>query len=75
MKVHARIAYKTWKATKAEQARHQAKIARMERRRALMEEQERKMARRQMVQEMRKRQGAGGQILLAYGFNKNLKQL
>ena len=33
------------------------------------------MARRQMVMEMQRRQGGGGQILLAYGLNKNLKQL
>ena len=40
-----------------------------------MEDQEIKMARRQMVMEMQRRQGGGGQILLAYGLNKNLKQL
>ena len=39
-----------------------------------MEEQEIKMARRQMIMEMQNRQG-GGQILLAYGLNKNLKKL
>ena len=33
------------------------------------------MARRQMVEEIKKKQGGGGQILLAYGLNKNLKQL
>lgn len=34
------------------------------------------MQRRQMVKEMQKRKGtAGGQILLAYGLNKNLKEL
>jgi len=47
----------------------------MEKRRQRMEDQEIKMARRQMVMEMQRRQGGGGQILLAYGLNKNLKQL
>jgi hypothetical protein len=51
------------------------KVERMEKRRQLMEEHEIKMQRRQMVKEMQKRKGTGGQILLAYGLNKNLKQL
>lgn len=46
----------------------------MEKRRAQLEAQEAKMARRQMIDEIKKKQG-GGQILLAYGLNKNLKQL
>ena len=40
-----------------------------------MEEQQIRAERRQLVREMQKRQGASGQILLAYGLNKNLKQL
>ena len=47
----------------------------MEKRRLAMEAHEAKMARRQMVEEIKKKQGGGGQILLAYGLNKNLKQL
>lgn len=48
----------------------------MERRRQLMEQQEIKMARRQCVLELKRQKGiGGGQILLAYGLNKNLKQL
>ena len=71
----ARIAYKEWKERKTEESRHKAKVDKMEKRRQKMEEQEIKMARRQMVMEMKRRQGGGGQILLAYGLNKNLKQL
>lgn len=58
-----------------EEYRHMKKVERMEKRRQLMEEHEIKMQRRQMVKEMQKRKGTGGQILLAYGLNKNLKQL
>ena len=58
-----------------EEFRHMKKVERMEKRRQLMEEHEIKMQRRQMVKEMQKRKGTGGQILLAYGLNKNLKQL
>lgn len=75
MKVMAKIAYKEWKERKMEEDRHMKKVERMERRRQLMEEHEVKMQRRQMVKEMQKRKGTGGQILLAYGLNKNLKQL
>mmetsp|Transcript_1521 Transcript_1521/g.2089 ORF Transcript_1521/g.2089 Transcript_1521/m.2089 type:complete len:107 (-) Transcript_1521:133-453(-) len=74
MKIMARIAYKEWKERKTEELRHKKKVDNMEKRRQRMEEQEIKMARRQMVMEMKRRQG-GGQILLAYGLNKNLKQL
>jgi len=74
MKIMARIAYKEWKERKTEELRHAKKMEKMEKRRQKMEEQEIKMARRQMVMEMQRRQG-GGQILLAYGLNKNLKQL
>ena len=72
MKIMARIAYKEWKERKTEELRHKKKVEKMEKRRQKMEEQEIKMARRQMVMEMKRRQG-GGQILLAYGLNKNLK--
>ena len=76
MKVMANIAYREWKERKTEQSRHKSKIERMERRREKLEAQEEKMARRQMVMEMKRRQGGGGgQILLAYGLNKNLKNL
>ena len=71
----ARIAYKEWKERKTEESRHLKKVERMEKKRQRMEEQEIKMLRRQAVMEMKKRQGGGGQILLAYGLNKNLKQL
>ena len=48
----------------------------MEKRRERLEAQEEKMARRSRVIEMKRRQGGGGgQILLAYGLNKNLKNL
>ena len=70
----ARIAFKEWKERKTEELRHKKNIEKMEKRRIKMEEQEIKMARRQMVMEMQRRHG-GGQILLAYGLNKNLKQL
>ena len=75
MKIMARIAYKEWKERKTEESRHKKKIDKMEKRRQRMEEQEIKMQRRQLVMEMQRRQGGGGQILLAYGLNKNLKQL
>lgn len=73
MKVMAKIAYKDWKERKTEEERHKKRVAKMEKKRQKMEEQEVKMARRQMVMEMQNRQGARGQILLAYGLNKNLK--
>lgn len=75
MKIMAKIAYKEWKERKTEESRHKKKVDKMEKRRERMEQQEIKMARRQMVMEMQRRQGGGGQILLAYGLNKNLKQL
>ena len=73
MKVMAKIAYKEWKERKTEytrQMKHQAKVDKQQQR---DEERNIKMARRQMVMEMQRRQGGGGQILLAYGLNKNLK--
>lgn len=75
MKIMARIAYKEWKERKTEEHRHKKKVDKMEKKRQRMEEQEIKMMRRQAVMEMKQRQGGGGQILLAYGLNKNLKQL
>ena len=69
------IAYREWKERKTEQARHKSKLEKMEKRRERLEAQEEKMARRQRVMEMKRRQGGGGQILLAYGLNKNLKNL
>ena len=74
-KVVSKIAYREWKERKTEEARYKKKLDKMEKKRQRMEEQEIRMARRQMVMEMQSRQGAGGQILLAYGLNKNLKQL
>lgn len=47
----------------------------MEKRRQEMEEEQIRAERRQLVREMQRRQGNSGQILLAYGLNKNLKQL
>ena len=74
MKVMANIAYREWKERKTEQSRHKKKIDAMERRREKLEAHEEKMARRHMVMEMKRRQGGGGgQILLAYGLNKNMK--
>ena len=55
MKVMANIAYREWKERKTEQARHKKKIERMERRREKLEAEEEKMARRQMVMEMKRR--------------------
>jgi hypothetical protein len=73
--VMAKIAYRVWKEKKTEEARNKKKVERMEKRRVAMEAHEAKMARRQMVAEMQRRQGGGGQILLAYGLNKNLRRL
>ena len=73
--VMAKIAYKVWKEKKTEEARNQKKLEKMEKQRARMEAEEVRMARRQMVEEIKRKQGGGGQILLAYGLNKNLKQL
>lgn len=70
--VMAKIAYKVWKEKKTEEARNQRKLEKMEKRRIAMEKAEVKMARRQMIEEIKRKQG-GGQILLAYGLNKNLK--
>lgn len=70
--VMAKIAYKVWKEKKSEEARNQRKLNKMEKRRLAMEAAETKMARRQMIEEIKRKQG-GGQILLAYGLNKNLK--
>jgi hypothetical protein len=70
--VMAKIAYKVWKEKKTEEARNQRKLEKMEKRRAAMEAAEVKMARRQVIEEIKRKQG-GGQILLAYGLNKNLK--
>ena len=75
MKVMAKIAYKEWKERKCEEGRHKRKVERMEKRRQEMEEEQIRMERRQLVREMQKRQGNSGQILLAYGLNKNIKQL
>jgi len=70
--VMAKIADKVWKEKKTEEARNQRKLEKMEKRRAAMEAAEVKMARRQVIEEIKRKQG-GGQILLAYGLNKNLK--
>lgn len=70
--VMAKIAYKVWKEKKTEEARNEKKLKKMEKRRAQMEAAEAKIARKQMIEEIKKKQG-GGQILLAYGLNKNLK--
>ena len=76
MKVMSNIAYREWKERKTEQAKHKKKLDKMEKRRERLEAQEEKMARRARVMEMKRRQGGGdGQILLAYGLNKNLKNL
>jgi len=70
----ANIAYREWKERKTEQGRHKKKLEKMEGRREKLEAHEAKMARRQAVMEMQRRQGGGGgQILLAYGLNKNMK--
>lgn len=70
--VMAKIAYKVWKEKKTEEARNEKKLKKMEKRRTQMEAAEAKIARKQMIEEIKKKQG-GGQILLAYGLNKNLK--
>lgn len=72
--VMAKIAYKVWKEKKSEETRNQKKLERMEKRRQILEAEELRMQRRQMIEEIKQKQG-GGQILLAYGLNKNLKQL
>lgn len=72
--VMAKIAYKVWKEKKTEEARNIKKIKKMEKRRVQLEAEEARMARRQMVDEIKRNKG-GNQILLAYGLNKNLKQL
>jgi hypothetical protein len=80
MKVMAKIAFKEWKERKGEEGRHKKKQVAMEKKRAELEKQEMRMARRQMVNEMSRRRatgrpGGGNLILPAYGLNKNLKSL
>lgn len=75
MSIQAKIAFREWKERKADEIRYKKKVEAMEKRRQLVEEQQIRQSRRQLVKEMQKRQGGGGQILLAYGLNKNLKQL
>lgn len=75
MKVMAKIAYKEWKERKTEEMRQKKKIEKMEKRRQRMEEEEIRLARRMLVREMQRRKGNGGQVLLAYGLNKNLKKM
>ena len=60
MKVMAKIAYKEWKENKREEERQRAKIERLERRQRMMED----------GQDDRQK----GEVLLAYGLNKNLKK-
>jgi hypothetical protein len=61
MKVMAKIAYKEWKERKAEEKRQHAKMERMERRNHMI----------QFSQGKERK----GEVMLAYGLNKNLKQL
>ena len=62
LKVMAKIAYKEWKERKVEEKRQERKEERMERRRRLMES-------------SHERERKGGEVLLAYGLNKNLKKI
>jgi len=74
-RVIAKIKYKEWNERKAEEARHKKMVDRMEKQRIKMDEQETKRLRLERIRNMKKRIGYGGQILLSYGLNKNLKQL
>ncbi len=70
MKVMAKIAYKEWKERKMEEARQQKKYERMLRKQQLIE----------MSTDRDERRGGasgslGGDVMLAYGLNKNLKKL
>ena len=71
-RVIAKIRYKEWNERKAEEGRHKKMVTKMEKQRIKMDEQEQKRARLERIREM-KRHAHGGQILLAYGLNKNLK--
>ena len=71
----AKIRYNEWNERKAEEARHKKMLEKMQRQQVKMEEQEIRRLRAERIREMKKRNGHGGQILLAYGLNKNLKSL
>ena len=62
MKVMAKIAYKEWKEKKREEERQKRKIEMIERRRQFMDDSDYRAAYR-------------GEVMLAYGLNKNLKKL
>ena len=64
MKVMAKIAYKEWKENKREEERQKAKLERLERRQRMMEGGDYDESKQQK-----------GEVLLAYGLNKNLKKL
>lgn len=68
------IAYKEWKERKREETRQKNKIEKLERRRALIEVEEQHLQRRHNVAQIQAKK-KGGEVLLAYGLNKNLKKL
>jgi hypothetical protein len=65
MKIMAKIAYKEWKEKKAEETRLKRKQERLERRQRMMHDSPER-------EENFKR---AGEVLLAYGLNKNLKKI
>jgi len=67
MKIMAKIAYKEWKEKKAEERRFKIKQDRLERRHRMMQE----SPEREENSQFKK----GGEVLLAYGLNKNLKKI
>lgn len=76
----ARIAYKEWKERKEEEDKIRRKRERMERREQMMIQAAGYPNNRDAIQQLR-RQAAlrdannGGEVMLAYGMNKNLKKL
>ncbi len=66
MKIMAKIAYKEWKEKKAEEKRIQKKQERLERRQRFMQD----SPDREENSQYKK-----GEVLLAYGLNKNLKKI
>ena len=76
-KIMARIAYKEWKERKLEEDRQQRKLERIERREKLIGDQHRYSSNTEAIEKLRRAnaQMNGGEVLLAYGLNKNLKKL
>jgi len=77
-KIMARIAYKEWKERKLEEDRQQRKLERIERRERLIGDQQRYSSNAEAIEKLRRanaQMNGGGEVMLAYGLNKNLKKL